>query len=136
MKKLGIMRVKTKKEKTEELSMKLTYRTENGILFPNLELPEQTNYAIGKYGKMRFNFMKAHRKGTYTTILTLGRLNSYLHGIDEAAEAQLSKIISETAQRLGVTEQMKAENQLEWVRMMNNIKHSAEETVLKELIYV
>ena len=59
-----------------------------------------------------------------------------MHGIDEAAEAQLSKIISETAQRLGVTEQMKAENQLEWVRMMNNIKHSAEETVLKELIYV
>ena len=116
--------------------MKLTYRTENGILFPNLELPEQTNYAIGKYGKMRLNFMKAHRKGTYTTILTQGRLNSYLHGIDEAAEVQLSKIISETAQRLGVTEQMKAENQLEWVRMMNNIKHSAEETVLKELIYV
>ena len=116
--------------------MKLTYRTENGILFPNLELPEQTNYAIGKYGKMRLNFMKAHRKGTYTTILTQGRLNSYLHGIDEAAEAQLSKIISETAQRLSVTEQMKAENQLEWVRMMNNIKHSAEETVLKELIYV
>ncbi|MBP3333266.1 MAG: TnpV protein, partial [Clostridia bacterium] len=66
--------------------MKLTYRTENGILFPNLELPEQTNYAIGKYGKMRLNFMKAHRKGTYTTILTQGRLNSYLHGIDEAAE--------------------------------------------------
>ncbi|MBP3333947.1 MAG: TnpV protein, partial [Clostridia bacterium] len=97
---------------------------------------EQTNYAIGKYGKMRLNFMKAHRKGTYTTILTQGRLNSYLHGIDEAAEVQLSKIISETAQRLGVTEQMKAENQLEWVRMMNNIKHSAEETVLKELIYV
>ena len=115
--------------------MSLTYRTENGVQIPNLELPEQTNHQIGKYGQMRLNFMKEHRKGTYTTILTEGRLNQYLHEIDERAKAQIETSISRMAQSLGVSEKMKAENPMQWVQMMNNLKNSAEEEVLKSLIY-
>ena len=115
--------------------MEITYRTENGIRIPNLEMPKQTNYPIGKYGQMRLTFMLEHRKGTYTTILTEGRLNSYLHEIDETAKAQIESSISRMAQSLGVTEQMKAENPMQWVQMMNNIKASAEEEVLESLIY-
>ena len=115
--------------------MTLTYRTENGVRIPNLELPEQTNYPIGKYGQLRLTFMKEHRKGTYTTILTEGRLNRYLHEIDVTAKAQISQSISRMAQSLGVTEQMKAENPLKWVQMMNNLRNTAEEEVLTELIY-
>ena len=115
--------------------MEITYRTENGIRIPNLEMPEQTNYPIGKYGQMRLNFMKEHRKGTYTTILTEGRMNQYLHEIDETAKTQIETSISRMAQSLGVSEQMKAEDPMKWVQMMNNIKASAEEEVLKDLIY-
>lgn len=115
--------------------MTLTYRTENGLRIPNLEMPAQTSYPIGKYGRMRLAFMKEHRKGMYTTILTNGELNSYLHEIDETARTQILESISRMAQSLGVTEQMKAENPLKWVQMMNNIKASAEEEVLKDLIY-
>ena len=115
--------------------MTLTYRTQNNVQIPNLELPEQTNHQIGKYGQMRLSFLKQHRKGTYTTILTEGRLNSYLHEIDETAKAQISESISRMAQSLGVTEKMKAENPMQWVQMMNSIKNSAEEEVLTSLIY-
>ena len=115
--------------------MEITYRTENGIRIPNLEMPKQTHYPIGKYGQMRLTFMLEHRKGTYTTILTEGRLNQYLHEIDETAKAQIESSISRMAQSLGVTEKLKAENPMQWVQMMNNIKASAEEEVLTELIY-
>ena len=115
--------------------MSITYRTENDVQIPNLELPEQTNHTIGKYGQMRLSFMKEHRRGTYTTILTEGRLNSYLHEIDETAKTQIETSISRMAQSLGVSEQMKAEDPMKWVQMMNNIKASAEEEVLKDLIY-
>ena len=123
------------KMETEVFIMSLTYRTENGVQIPNLELPEQTNHQIGKYGQMRLNFMKEHRKGTYTTILTEGRLNQYLHEIDERAKAQIETSISRMAQSLGVSEKMKAENPMQWVQMMNNLKNSAEEEVLTSLIY-
>lgn len=115
--------------------MTLTYRTQDGVQIPNLELPEQSNHMIGKYGQMRLSFLKQHRKGTYTTILTEGRLNSYLHEIDETAKEQISESISRMAQSLGVTEKMKAENPMQWVQMMNSIKNSAEEEVLTSLIY-
>lgn len=115
--------------------MTLTYRAENGVQIPNLEMPEQTNYPIGKYGQLRLTFLKEHRRGTYTTILTEGRLNQYLHEIDETARAQIEMCISRMAQSLGVTEQMKAEDPLKWAQMMNNLKQAAEEEVLTELIY-
>ena len=114
----------------------LNYTTaKDGRQYPTLTLPEHKNLPIGKYGQMRLEFLKKHRRGTYTTLLTEARLTEHLHEMDETARAQISEIMSRQATSLGVTEQMKAENPMTWAQMMNNIKASAEETVLNTLIY-
>ena len=112
----------------------LTYREENGRLYPNLELPEQTNYNIGKYGLLHLDFIKEHRKGRYTTIITECRLNEYLHKIDLEANEMLETIVLRLATERGIDEKLKAQDMLRWVAEMNNIKASAEEVVLKEVI--
>ena len=117
--------------------------TKNGIkyelrgeqYYPMLEISEQTNYEIGKYGHLHLDFIKKHRRGTYTTLLTEGRLNEHLHSIDEQAHEQIDLYIAQTAERMGVTEEFKAFDPMRWVQMMNNIKASAEEIVLKEVVY-
>ena len=119
------------------------YITQNGIkyelrgeqYYPILEIPEQTNYEIGKYGHLHLDFIKKHRRGTYTTLLTEGRLNEYLHSIDEQAHQQIDLHISHMAKQMGVTEELKASDTLRWVQMMNSIKASAEKIVLKEVVY-
>ena len=113
----------------------ITYTERNGIRYPNLELPEQTNYSLGKYANLRLEFMKKHRRGTYTTLLTEGRLNEYLHAIDIRAHELLDDIIPRLAQERGINEDLKAHNALQWVAEMNNIKASAEEVVLREVVY-
>ena len=116
--------------------MKITYREENGRLYPNLELPEQTNYNIGKYGLLHLDFIKEHRKGRYTTIITECRLNEYLHKIDLEANEMLEIIISSLATERGIDENLKARDMLRWVAEMNNIKARAEEIVLREVVLV
>ncbi len=112
-----------------------TYREENGVFLPNLELPEQTDYPIGKYGQMRLDFLKKHRRGTYTTLLTEDRLAEHLANIDEEARFMVDSLTSELAQKRGIDEHLKATNPLLWVQEMNNCKASAEEVVLREVIY-
>ena len=114
---------------------KITYTEHNGLYYPNLALPEQTNYPLGKYANLRLDFMKKHRRGTYTTILTEGRLNEYLHDIDIQAHKLLDDIIPLLAQERGISEVLKAHNALQWVAEMNNIKASAEEIILQEVVY-
>ena len=119
------------------------YITKNGIKYelrgeqysPMLEISEQTNYEIGKYGHLHLDFIKKHRRGTYTTLLTEGRLNEYLHSIDEQAHEQIDLHIKQMAERMGVTEDLKTSDPMRWVQMMNNLKSSAEEIVLKEVVY-
>ena len=113
----------------------ITYTERNGIRYPNLELPEQTNYSLGKYANLRLEFMKKHRRGTYTTLLAEGRLNEYLHAIDIQAHELLDDIILRLAEERGIDEALKAHNALQWVAEMNNIKASAEEIVLQEVVY-
>ena len=113
----------------------ITYTEHNGLYYPDLALPEQTNYTLGKYANLRLDFMKKHRRGTYTTLLTEGRLNEYLHAIDIQAHNLLDDIIPRLAKERGIDEALKAHNALQWVAEMNNIKASAEELVLKEVIY-
>ena len=113
----------------------ITYTEHNGLYYPDLALPEQTNYHIGKYGNLRLDFMKKHRRGTYTTLLTEGRLNEYLHEIDLQAHELLDTIIPRLAQERGIDEDLKAHDALQWAAEMNNIKAAAEEIVLKEVIY-
>ena len=112
-----------------------TYREENGRLIPEIKLPEQTNYQIGKYGQFYLDYIKNHRRGRYTTLLTEGKLNDRLHEIDLESNEMLETIIPRLATERGIDENMKARNMLIWVAKMNNIKASAEEIVLKEVIY-
>ena len=112
-----------------------TYREENGRLIPEIKLPEQTNYQIGKYGQFYFDYIKNHRRGTYTTLLTECRLNARLHEIDLEANQMLKTIIPRLAAERGIDENLKARDMLRWVTEMNNIKASAEEFVLNEIIY-
>ena len=113
-----------------------TYREENGRLIPEIKLPEQTNYQIGKYGQFYFDYIKNHRRGTYTTLLTECRLNSRLHEIDIEANQMLKTIIPRLAAERGIDENLKARDMLRWVAEMNNIKASAEEIVLREVVLV
>ena len=112
-----------------------TYREENGRLIPEMKLPEQTNYQIGKYGQFYLDYIKNHRRGRYTTLLTEGKLNARLHEIDLEANRMIEIIILRLAAESGIDENLKARDMLIWVAEMNNIKASAEEIVLKEVIY-
>ena len=113
-----------------------TYRKENGHLVPELELPKQTNYQIGKYGQFYLDYIKNHRRGRYTTLLTEDKLNTRLHEIDLEANKMLETIIPRIATERGIDENLKARDMLRWVAEMNNIKASAEEIVLREVVYV
>ena len=113
----------------------ITYTEHNGLYYPDLALPEQTNYTLGKYANLRLDFIKKHRRGTYTTLLTEGRLNQYLHDIDIQAHKLLGAIIPRLAPERGVDEVLKAHNAFQWAAEMNNIKASAEEIILQEVVY-
>ena len=119
------------------------YITKNGIkyelrgeqYYPMLKISKQTNYEIGKYGNLHLEFIKQHRRGTYTTLYTENRLNEHLHNIDLQAREQLDLHITQMANQLGVSEELKASDPMRWVQMMNSIKASTEEIVLKEVVY-
>ena len=113
-----------------------TYHEENGHLIPNVTLPEQTNYQIGKYGRMHLDYIKNHRRGRYTTLLTESKLNARLHEIDLEANKMLETIISCLATERGIDENLKARDMLRWVSEMNNVKAIAEEIVLREVVLV
>ena len=113
-----------------------TYHEENGHLIPNVTLPEQTDYQIGKYGRMHLDYIKQHRRGRYTTLLTEGKLNTRLHEIDLEATEMLDTIIPRLATERGIDENLKARDMLRWVAEMNNIKANAEEIVLREVVLV
>ena len=113
-----------------------TYHEENGHLIPNVTLPEQTDFQIGKYGRMHLDYIKNHRRGRYTTLLTEGKLNARLHEIDLEATEMLDTIIPRLATERGIDENLKTRDMLCWVAEMNNIKASAEEIVLREVVLV
>ena len=113
-----------------------TYREENGHLVPNVTLLEQTDYQIGKYGQMHLDYIKQHRRGRYTTLLTEGKLNARLHKIDLESNEVLDNIILLLAAERGIDENLKSRDMLRWIAEMNNIKASTEEIVLREVVLV
>lgn len=114
----------------------IEYIKQGDYYLPNLVLgSEDTNYKIGKYGKMKLNYLKNNKKSEYTILLMDGKLNKYLHEIDIACEERIRTIISQLVKQENVTEELKTTNQMEWVRCMNSIKNRAEEIILNELIY-
>ena len=112
-----------------------TYREENGYLIPNLTLPDEEQTEIGVWGQRHLRHIKQHRKVFYTNLLTSGKLNGYLADLDKQAEDMFFRLIKEMAELGGVTERLKAENQMEWVAQMNNIRNRATEIVNNDLIY-
>ena len=117
--------------------------TQNGIkyelrgeqYYPMLEIAEQKEHKIGKYGLLYCDYIKQHKRGTYTTLLTEGRLNAHLHEIDVQANEMIEAIVASLVSKRGIDEKLKASNALKWIAEMNNIKASAEEIVLQEVIY-
>ena len=113
----------------------IEYELRGDIYYPILTIGEQTSYQIGKYGNMHLDFIEKHRKGRYNILLIEGKLNEYLHNIDVEAHEQVERIITRMAEQSGVNEELKASSPLRWIQMMNNIKSSAEEIVLAEVVY-
>lgn len=113
-----------------------TYVRQGDYDLPCLSLPtEKENKSIGVWGQRHLRYLKQHRKALYTNLLTSGKLNSYLTDIDEQAEAMFLRLVKQMAEREGVSEQLKTENQIEWVRAMNSIQHRVTEIVNAELIF-
>ena len=110
-------------------------RREGDYLIPNLVLPDTGDNQIGKYGRMRRRYLKEHRRVLYTNLLTSGNLRRHLTEIDQACNERMESIVSATAKQESVTEELKAADQMEWVRCMNSIHSRAEEIVLTELVY-
>ncbi len=113
----------------------ITYTMQGDYNLPNLLPPQEPEVHLGKYALMRRRYLKQNRRITYTNLLTSGKLNSHLTEIEQTAKFRLEQIISQMAQAEGVTEELKAADPMRWTGLMNNIKQSAEETVLQELIY-
>lgn len=113
--------------------MDINYRKEGDYLLPDLTVPESP--ALGKYGLLRRNFLRDHRNGLYTGMLLSGKLEYHLEGIERDAVAMEESLVVQLAAQQGVTEELKASDQLRWVGLMNGIRASAEEVVLAELIH-
>ena len=112
-----------------------TYIRHGDYLIPCLTLPEEEQRFIGVWGQRHKRYLKEHKEAVYITLLTSGRLNSYLADIEEQAQERFERIVEQMKQAHGITEQLKAENQMEWVARMNNLQSCAREIVDKEMIY-
>lgn len=113
----------------------ITYTRQGDYLLPNLLPPQEPQIPLGKYASMRRRFLQQSRKVTYTNLLTTGQLHSHLMEIEQTARNRIEQIVSQMAQTEGVTEEMKATDQMKWVGLMNNFRAAAEEQILQELIY-
>ena len=113
-----------------------TYRQEGDYLLPNLSLPPDTpEYQTGKYGRMRKRYLKEHRRALYTSLLLSGKLDQHLAEIDQTCDERIERIIADMANAEGMTEALKAADQMGWIGRMNSIRNRAEEMILSELVY-
>lgn len=117
------------------MKKKITYTERDGYLYPNLELPKQEEVIIGRWGQKHKRFLKKTKKLTYYRLLTSGELMAYLAEVDEQAQDMFDTIVNQTKEVQGITEEVKVENPMEWVRQMNSIMNMAEEFVLQEIVY-
>ncbi len=112
------------------------YKRQGDYLIPCLILPAEEEQPIGVWGERHLRYLKEHRRGTYINLLTSGGLNAYLAEIDKQAQERFEKLVNSMKQEQGITEQLKAENALEWTGRMNNIRACAKEIIEKEIIYM
>lgn len=113
----------------------LWYELQGDYYIPCLILPAEKEQPIGLWGQRHLRYLKEHRRNTYTTLLTSGRLNTYLADIDKQAQERMERLTEQMKRAQGITEQLKTENALEWVQRMNNIRACAKEIIEKEIIF-
>jgi len=117
--------------------MKIEYSKVGDYYLPNLVAPENMQkFELGKYGKLRLRYLKEHKKAEYSILLMDNKLQKHLMDVDKIATEMFESLMKQYAEKENITEDLKAKDQLKWVGLMNNIKYSAEEIILKELIYV
>lgn len=114
---------------------KIQYTRQGDYFLPNLLPHQEETCPIGKYGRMRLRYLKEHRRILYTNLLTSGKLQEHLAEVEEAAQNRMELLIRQMAKAQGVTEELKANHQMEWVGRMNLIRSAAEEIIREELIY-
>ena len=114
----------------------ISYTLQGDYYLPNLISPAEENKPIGIWGQRHLRYIRQHRKVFYTNLLTSGKLNSYLADIDEQAEDMFFRLVEQMAEREGITETLKADNQMEWVQRMNALRLAVTETVNAEVIFV
>ena len=114
----------------------LWYELQGDYYIPCLKLPEEEQQPIGIWGQRHLQYIKQNRKALYLNLLTSGKLNGYLADIDKQAEDMFFRLVKQMAERDGITEQLKADNQMEWVSRMNNVRNRCVEVVNTEIIYI
>ena len=114
----------------------ISYTLQGDYYLPDLELPEQENKPIGLWGQRHLRYIKQHHKVRYTNLLTSGKLNGYLSDVDKQAEDMFLGLIKQMTEREGITEQLKVDNQMEWVAQMNNIRSRVTEIINNDIIYI
>lgn len=114
----------------------LWYELQGDYYLPCLSLPEEEQKQVGIWGQRHLRYIKEHKRAFYTNLLTSCKLNSYLADIDEQAEEMFSRLVKQMAEKQGISEKLKIENQMEWVQKMNNIQACAREIVNSELIFI
>ena len=115
--------------------MEVTYRMQDGFQIPNLLMPQEPEVHLGKYAELRRQYLKKHRRVLYTNLKTSCRLTEHLAEIEQTAKAMVARSVQKMAEAEGLTEQMKEADPMRWTGLMNNLKHTAEEQVLTDLIY-
>ena len=115
--------------------MEVTYRMQDGFQIPNLLMPQEPEVHLGKYAELRRQYLKKHRRVLYTNLKTSCRLTEHLAEIEQTAKAMVARSVKKMAEAEGLTEQMKEADPMRWTGLMNNLKHTAEEQVLTDLIY-
>ena len=115
--------------------MEVTYRMQDGFQIPNLLVPQEPEVHLGKYAELRRQYLMKHRRVLYTNLKTSCRLTEHLAEIEQTTKSMVERSIRKMAEAEGLTEQMKEADPMRWTGLMNNLKHTAEEQVLTDLIY-
>ena len=131
------MKMNTTQKELPETMVKngITYQLAGDVYLPLIVVTDQPTKPLGKWGRMRRTYLKEHRSGTYTEMLLTGTLMQHLSEIEETAECRMEQLMESMKKQYHLTEQMKSENQMQWVQMMNNLRATAEEMIQSELIY-
>ena len=115
--------------------METTYTNHEGFCLPDLTLPRKEDASFGRYGSLRLKYLKEHRRVLYIDLLTSGKLTQHLNTVDRQSREMLELLVKQMAQAQGITEQLKAADQMAWVGAMNNIRSAAEEVVIREVVF-